>query len=177
VVCTCHEQCPLEKPQHQKGALRTTYAPKTVGRPRRYNLENKLKHTYKKANKQSYNMRLLAIEDKTSFGAVDGDKTEDLPEGDTYQAIQAMVRIWKPKNTTKKHELEAEFNISKLTEVNKPADEWFQHLATKLSLGSRLILVLSVMTIKSCNTFYITSYQKSMNTQLTLSRETSITVL
>jgi hypothetical protein len=40
-----------------------------------------------------------------------------------------MVIIWKPKNTTKQHELEDEFNRCKLTEVNKPSDKCFQHLA------------------------------------------------
>jgi hypothetical protein len=82
-----------------------------------------------KANDQAYNMLLMAVEDETSFVAVDGAKTEDLPEGDAYQAIEAMISIWKLKNTTKKHELEDEFNMCKLSEVNKPPDEWIQVLA------------------------------------------------
>jgi hypothetical protein len=49
--------------------------------------------------------------------------------GTVWFTIQTMVRIWKPKNTTKKHEPEAEFNGCKLTEVHKPPDEWFQVLA------------------------------------------------
>jgi hypothetical protein len=43
--------------------------------------------------------------------------------------MPAMARIRKPQNTTKKHELEDEFNNSKLLEVSKPPDEWFQNLA------------------------------------------------
>jgi hypothetical protein len=71
----------------------------------------------------------MAVDDITSFGAVSGAKTEDLPEGDANQAMQAVVRIWKPKNTTKKHEFEVKFNNSKLLEVSKPPDKWFQVLA------------------------------------------------
>jgi UDP-galactopyranose mutase len=41
----------------------------------------------------------------------------------------AMVRIWKPKNTTKKHELDNKFNNSKLLEFSKTSDKWFQTLA------------------------------------------------
>jgi hypothetical protein len=73
-------------------------------------------------------MLLMAVDDKTSFGAVSGSKTEDLPEGDANKALLAMVRIWKSKNRTKKHELEDEFSNSKLLEVSKPPDEWFQTL-------------------------------------------------
>ena len=70
----------------------------------------------------------MAVDDKTSFVAVSGAKTEDLPEGDAEKAMLAMIRIWKPENTTKKHSLEDEFSNSKLVEVSQPPDKWFQSL-------------------------------------------------
>jgi hypothetical protein len=76
-------------------------------------------------------MLLMAVDNETSFGAVSGAKKEDLPEGDTEKAKLAMVRIWKPKNTTKKHSLEDEFSNSKLVEVSQPPNKWFQYLDGK----------------------------------------------
>ena len=73
-------------------------------------------------------MLLMAVDDKTSFGAVSGSKTTDLPNGDAEKAMKAMIRIWKPKNSTKKYSLEDEFNNSKLVDVSQAPDKWFQSL-------------------------------------------------
>jgi hypothetical protein len=73
-------------------------------------------------------MLLLVVEDETSVGAVDKALTENLPKGDACMALLVLVRIWKPKNTTKQHELENKFNNSKHMDVDKPPDKWFQHL-------------------------------------------------
>jgi hypothetical protein len=74
-------------------------------------------------------MLLMVVDDETSFGAVSGAKTEDLPEGDAEKAKLAIVRTWKAKNTTKKYELKDTFSNSKLLEVTQPPDKWFQSLA------------------------------------------------
>ena len=88
----------------------------------------KVKRTNRKANNQAYNMLLMAVDDETSFGAVSGSKTTDLPNGDAEKAMKAMIRIWKPKKSTKKYSLEDEFNNSKLVDVSQAPDKWFQSL-------------------------------------------------
>ena len=69
---------------------------------------------FDKLNDQAYSMLNLCVKDDISFGAVYNAITEDLPEGDAYQAWQNLQAIYKPISSAKKHELEQTFNKSSL---------------------------------------------------------------
>jgi hypothetical protein len=119
----------LKSPNNKKALLGLIKVPKESESLEGGTPEEKLQRTYRKANNQACNMLLMALDDETSCGAVSGPNTEDLPEGDTNKAMLAMVGLWKLQSTTEKHKLEDEFNNSKLLEVSKSPDKWFQTLA------------------------------------------------
>ena len=82
----------------------------------------------RKANATAYAMLTVVIKDTTGFQAVRNGCTTDNPNGLARLAWKNLVRIYQPKSTTQKFELEQKFNHCQLTKDSKNPDEWFTEL-------------------------------------------------
>ena len=83
---------------------------------------------YMKTNDLAYSMLNMAVKDEVSFGAIYNAKTLSLPTGCARTAWLNLEKIFKPKSSAKKHELEQAFNQSSLVKTSKNPDEWFAEL-------------------------------------------------
>ena len=61
---------------------------------------------YMKTNDVAYSYLNMAVKDEVSFGAIFTAKTMPLPTGCARKAWQNLEKIYKPKSSAKKHELE-----------------------------------------------------------------------
>jgi hypothetical protein len=82
----------------------------------------------RKANSTAYALLTICIKDATGFQAVRNGVSTGLPNGDARKAWQNIVRIYQPKTTTQKYELEQRFNDCKLEKETKNPEEWFTEL-------------------------------------------------
>jgi hypothetical protein len=82
----------------------------------------------RKANSTAYALLTICIKDATGFQAVRNGITTDLPNGSAREAWKNLVRIFQPKTTTQKYDLEQKFNDCKLEKETKHPDEWFTEL-------------------------------------------------
>jgi hypothetical protein len=82
----------------------------------------------RKANAQAYALLTICIKDPTGFQAIRNGVSTDLPSGDARQAWKNLLRIYQPKTTTQKYDLEQKFNDCKLEKETKSPDEWFTEL-------------------------------------------------
>jgi Reverse transcriptase (RNA-dependent DNA polymerase)/gag-polypeptide of LTR copia-type len=89
----------------------------------------------RKANAMAYALLTITVRDQTGFQAIRNGKNADLPEGSARLAWKNLLRIYQPKSTTQKFELEQRFNDCKLEKETKNPDEWFtelEHIRTLL---------------------------------------------
>ena len=90
----------------------------------------------RRANDSAYALLTICIKDPTGFQAIRNGVTTDLPNGSARQAWKNILRIYQPKSTTQRYELEQRFNDCKLEKETKNPDEWFtdlEHIRTLLS--------------------------------------------
>ena len=80
------------------------------------------------ANSAAYALLTITIKDPTGFQAVRNGKSTDLPDGSARLAWKNLLRIYQPKTSTQKFELEQKFNDCKLEKETKNPDEWFTDL-------------------------------------------------
>jgi transposase InsO family protein len=89
---------------------------------------NTLPIARRKANCTAYALLTITIKDATGFQAIRNGKTTDLPNGSARLAWKNLIRIYQPKSTTQKYDLEQKFNDCKLEKETKNPDEWFTEL-------------------------------------------------
>jgi hypothetical protein len=82
----------------------------------------------RKANATAYAMLTITVKDNTGFQAVRNGVTKKLPDGSAREAWKNLLKIYQPKSTTQKYELEQKFNDCKLEKETKSPDEWFTEL-------------------------------------------------
>jgi hypothetical protein len=82
----------------------------------------------RKANATAYAMLTITVKDSTGFQAVRNGVTKSLPDGSAREAWKNLLKIYQPKSTTQKYELEQKFNDCKLEKETKSPDEWFTEL-------------------------------------------------
>ena len=103
----------------------TTKLPNPTVPPTALSLSDATHKQYMKENDTAYSYLNMAVKDEVSFGAVYNAKTVALPTGCARHAWLNLERLFKPKSSAKKHELEQAFNQSSLTKSSKNPDEWF----------------------------------------------------
>jgi hypothetical protein len=81
----------------------------------------------RKSNERAYSMLMIAVKDSVSFSAVHNARSTDL-DGDATQALKNLDAIFSTKNSATKHELQQQFNNSRLTKEERNPDEWFAEL-------------------------------------------------
>jgi hypothetical protein len=89
----------------------------------------------RKANSTAYALLTICSKDTTEFQAVRNGVTTDLPNGSAREATKNLVRIFQPKKTTQKYDLEQKFNDCKLEKETKHPDEWFTELPYQVSFA------------------------------------------
>ena len=82
----------------------------------------------RKANATAYALLTVVIKDPTGFQAIRNGCTTDLPNGSARLAWKNITRIYKPKSTTQRFELEQKFNHCVLDKETMNPDEWFTEL-------------------------------------------------
>jgi spore germination protein YaaH len=82
----------------------------------------------RKANSAAYALLTVVVKDVTGFQAIRNGCTDDLPSGSAREAWKNLIRIYQPKSTTQKFELEQKFNQCQLLKETKNPDEWFTEL-------------------------------------------------
>ena len=82
----------------------------------------------RKANSTAYALLTMVINNPTAFQAIRNGCTTALPNGSAREAWKNLIRIYQPKTTTQKVELEQKFNKMTLDKETKNPDEFFTEL-------------------------------------------------
>jgi hypothetical protein len=82
----------------------------------------------RKANSVAYALLTVVVKDVTGFQAIRNGCTDDLPSRSAREAWKNLIRIYQPKSTTQKFELEQKFNQCPLLKETKNPYEWFTEL-------------------------------------------------
>jgi hypothetical protein len=86
------------------------------------------KKNARQANSTAYALLTITVKDPTGFQAIRNGKTSELPNGSAREAWKNLLRIYQPKSSTQRFELEQKFNDCKLEKETKNPDEWFTEL-------------------------------------------------
>ena len=82
----------------------------------------------RKANRLAYALLTMTVKDATGFQAIRNGKTKRLPDGSAREAWKNLLKIYQPKTSTQRYELEQRFNDCKLEKETKNPDDWFTEL-------------------------------------------------